>query len=88
MAATNLSQKMGMLTLEDMLTTFQLLPEDHLTMRYMFEHEPFKILPPAYWLWKEVDHEPPIFEYGIGLTTEEAVDYAHCEVFTKGKEPS
>ncbi|KAF9261306.1 hypothetical protein L218DRAFT_1001820 [Marasmius fiardii PR-910] len=57
-------------------------------MCYMFKHEPFEILPPAYWPWREVEHEPPIFEYGVALTIEETDDYARHEVFTEGKKPS
>ncbi|KAG7093301.1 hypothetical protein E1B28_006983 [Marasmius oreades] len=62
-------------------------PEGHLTLRYMMKHEPFETLPFEYFPWKEVDHYPPIFDYGVALTTEEVRDYARREVFVEGDKP-
>ncbi|KAG7093291.1 hypothetical protein E1B28_006973 [Marasmius oreades] len=84
--ATTLSCKLQNMNLEETKDEID-PPEGHLTFRYMFEHEPFEILPFEYFPWKEVDHYPPIFDYGIALTTEEIQEYARREVFLEGRNP-
>ncbi|KAG7093299.1 hypothetical protein E1B28_006981 [Marasmius oreades] len=84
--ATTLSCKLQNMNLEETKDEID-PPEGHLTFRYMFEHEPFETLPFEYFPWKEVDHYPPIFDYGVALTTEEIQEYARREVFVEGREP-
>ncbi|KAF9259104.1 hypothetical protein L218DRAFT_676920 [Marasmius fiardii PR-910] len=42
-----------------------------LSFDYMYEHEPFEKLPPQYYPQKRYKHRPPIFDWGITLTTDE-----------------
>ncbi|KAF9258161.1 hypothetical protein L218DRAFT_964684 [Marasmius fiardii PR-910] len=41
----------------------------------MYEHEPFDELPPQYYPQKKYDHRPPIFDWGITITTEELEEF-------------
>ncbi|KAG7093363.1 hypothetical protein E1B28_007045 [Marasmius oreades] len=62
-------------------------PDGHLTFGYMMKYEPFDTLPIGYFPWKEVDHYPPTFDYGIPVTVEEIKDYARREIFAGGPVP-
>ncbi|KAJ8073679.1 hypothetical protein PM082_011957 [Marasmius tenuissimus] len=41
----------------------------------MLENEPFEVLLAQYFPKKELDHRPPIFEYGVALTEAQLVEY-------------
>ncbi|KAJ8073655.1 hypothetical protein PM082_011933 [Marasmius tenuissimus] len=47
-----------------------------LLLDFMLENEPFEVLLAQYFPKKELDHRPPIFEYGIALTEAQLVEYA------------
>ncbi|KAK7049439.1 hypothetical protein VNI00_006045 [Paramarasmius palmivorus] len=56
------------LTIEEMNKT--------LSLDYIFKHEPFEDLPLQYYPNPSYHHKPPIFDYGVALTTEQVKDYA------------
>ncbi|KAK7062549.1 hypothetical protein VNI00_000037 [Paramarasmius palmivorus] len=39
-----------------------------LTFNYIYEHEPFDILPGPYSPEPKYDHKPPVFDYAVGMT--------------------
>ncbi|KAL0062446.1 hypothetical protein AAF712_010658 [Marasmius tenuissimus] len=47
-----------------------------LLLDFMLENEPFEVLLAQYFPKKELDHRPPIFEYGVALTEAQLVEYA------------
>ncbi|KAL0062445.1 hypothetical protein AAF712_010657 [Marasmius tenuissimus] len=47
-----------------------------LLLDFMLENEPFEVLLAQYYPKKELDHRPPIFEYGVALTEAQLVEYA------------
>ncbi|KAJ8073685.1 hypothetical protein PM082_011963 [Marasmius tenuissimus] len=47
-----------------------------LLLDFMLENEPFEVLLGQYFPKKELDHQPPIFEYGVALTEAQLVGYA------------
>ncbi|KAL0062440.1 hypothetical protein AAF712_010652 [Marasmius tenuissimus] len=47
-----------------------------LLLDFMLENEPFEVLLAQYFPKKELDHRPPIFEYGVALTETQLVEYA------------
>ncbi|KAF9258163.1 hypothetical protein L218DRAFT_1080540 [Marasmius fiardii PR-910] len=48
-----------------------------LTFDYMFEHEPFDDLPRQYYPQKKYNHRPPIFDWGITITTKELQEFGN-----------
>ncbi|KAF9258165.1 hypothetical protein L218DRAFT_990673 [Marasmius fiardii PR-910] len=48
-----------------------------LSFDYMFDHQPFDELPPQYYPQKKYNHRPPIFDWGITITTEELEEFGN-----------